>query len=96
MVRRLVAAFEPERIYMFGSKARGDDGPDSDYDLMMVLRECEEPAYKLEMEAHGLMRDLRTAVDILVWEREAFDSRLHLRASLPSTVVREGQLLYAA
>lgn len=27
MVERLVAAFQPERIYRFGSKARGDDGP---------------------------------------------------------------------
>jgi hypothetical protein len=40
--------------------------------------------------------NLGTAVDIVVWSREAFDSRLHLRASLPATVVREGRLLYAA
>ena len=33
LVRRLVEAYHPERIYLFGSKARGDAGPDSDFDL---------------------------------------------------------------
>ena len=32
IVRRLAAAYQPERIYLFGSKARGDAGPDSDDD----------------------------------------------------------------
>ncbi len=33
VVRRLIEAYQPERIHLFGSKARGDDGPDSDYDF---------------------------------------------------------------
>jgi len=37
IVRRLVEAYQPERIYLFGSKARGDASPDSDYDLMVVV-----------------------------------------------------------
>ena len=36
------------------------------------------------------------AADVLIWTREAFKSRLHLQASLPSTVLSEGRLLYAA
>jgi hypothetical protein len=35
IVRRLVETFQPLRIYLFGSKARGDAGPDSDYDLLI-------------------------------------------------------------
>ena len=37
ILHRLVKAFQPERIYLFGSKARSDAGPDSDYDLMIVV-----------------------------------------------------------
>ena len=37
VVRRLVERFEPIAIYLFGSRARGDAGKDSDYDLMLVL-----------------------------------------------------------
>ena len=46
--------------------------------------------------AHSLLWDLGAAADILVWTREAFDSRIHLRASLPATITREGRLLYAS
>ena len=34
IVRRLVDAYDPLRVYLFGSRARGDFGPDSDYDIM--------------------------------------------------------------
>ena len=94
IVRRLVTGFQPERIYLFGSRARGDAGPDSDYDLLMVLGQLPEPSYRVAQRAHSLLWGLGTAADILVWSRQAFDSRLHLRASLPSTVVREGVLLH--
>jgi predicted nucleotidyltransferase len=33
VVRRLVDLYQPERVYLFGSAARGDSGPDSDLDL---------------------------------------------------------------
>jgi predicted nucleotidyltransferase len=95
IVRRLVEVLEPERIYLFGSRARGDAGMDSDYDLMVVVPELAEPAYRLAQRAHSVLWGLGTAADILVWSREAFDRRLHLRASLPATVLREGRLLHA-
>jgi hypothetical protein len=37
IVRRLVASYQPLEVYLFGSKARGDSGPDSDYDLLVVV-----------------------------------------------------------
>src|SRR6266850_1145411 len=37
ITRRLVEYFQPERIYLFGSVARGDDGPDSDLDFLVVV-----------------------------------------------------------
>jgi predicted nucleotidyltransferase len=96
IVRRLVEAFHPERIYLFGSKARGDEGPDSDYDILMVVEASAEPAHRRAQRAYMALRGIGTAVDVLVWTKEAFDSRLHLKASFPSTVMREGRLLYAA
>jgi predicted nucleotidyltransferase len=36
LIERLVEAYQPNRIYLFGSKARSDYGPDSDFDLMVV------------------------------------------------------------
>jgi predicted nucleotidyltransferase len=96
IVRRLVDDCQPERIYLFGSRARGNARADSDYDIMVVAAQSDEPAYRRAQRAHSLLWDLGAAADILVWTREAFDSRIHLRASLPATITREGRLLYAS
>jgi len=96
IVERLIDAYEPERIYLFGSKARGDCGPDSDFDLMVVVPDTAPADRQRSRLAYDVLRGTGTAADVLVWTRSAFESRLHLAASLPATVLREGRLLYAA
>lgn len=96
LIERLVATFQPDRVYLFGSQARGDATEDSDYDLLVVLPQADEPGYRLSQRAHSLIWGMGISADILVWTRDAFDRRLHIKASLPATVVREGILLYAA
>ena len=96
VVERLIAAYQPERIYLFGSKARGDMGPDSDFDLMVVVPDTSPPEKKRSRLAYQALRGTGTAADVLVLTHAAFESRLHVAASLPATVVREGRLLHAA
>ena len=96
VVRRLVAVYKPESIYLFGSTARGDAGPDSDYDLMIIVPDDAPQEHQRGRLAYLALRGTGTAADILVWPQGAFQRQLHLKASLPSTVVREGKLLYAA
>ena len=80
---------------MFGSTARDEAGPDSDYDLMVIVPD-DAPA-RLEDPAAGYdaMRGLPRSGDFLVWTRQSFEKRLHLKASLPSPILRDGELLYA-
>ena len=94
MAACLVETFHPDRIYLFGSYARGDVTPDSDYDLMMIVSDSELPAYQRSQEAHRVLFDFHQAKDVLVWTRDEFDRRVHLAASLPATILREGILLY--
>ena len=96
VVERLAEAYRPERIYLFGSVARGDAGADSDYDLLVVVQDDAPPERRRSRLAYQALRGTGVAADVLVWTRSAFDSRLHLRASLPATVVAEGMLLYTA
>src|SRR5579872_996963 len=96
VVRRLVEAYRPERIYLFGSVARGDAGPDSDYDIMVVVAD-EAPGETQDCElAYRVLHGLGIAKDVLVWTQSEFEKRLHLKASLPSTILREGKSLHAA
>jgi len=93
-VRRLVAAYKPERIYLFGSKARGDDGPDSDYDLLIIVPDDAPPEHGRSRLAYQVLRGTGTPADVLVWVRSNFERRLHVAASLPATIAREGRLIY--
>jgi predicted nucleotidyltransferase len=96
ITRRLVDAFSPKAVYLFGSKARGDGDADSDYDIMVVVPSSADPQYVRARRAYLLLAGIKAAVDVAVWTAEEFESRLHLKASFPSTIVREGILLYAA
>ena len=96
VVRRLVGVYHPDRIYLFGSKARGDAGPDSDYDLMVVVPDETPPELRRSGEGYRAIWRLGAAADVLVYRKTTFDEQLHLKASLPSTILREGKLVYAA
>jgi predicted nucleotidyltransferase len=95
-VNRLVEAFHPERIYVFGSQARGTPRPDSDVDLLVVVPAADQPTYRLAAAAYTAVAPLGLPLEILFMTRDEFESRLPACASLPATVLREGHLLYAA
>ena len=96
IVRRLVDAYQPERIYLFGSVARGDVGPDSDYDLLVIVPDEATAVRQGSDLAYRALRGTAVAADVLVWPRSRFERRKHVVASLPATVLREGRLLHAA
>ncbi len=95
-VRRLVDAYRPELVYLFGSVARGEAGPDSDYDLLLVVPDDSPPERRRSRLAYEVLWGTGVAADVLVWTASQFESRKHLPASLPATVLREGKLLHAA
>lgn len=96
IVRRLVAAYQPERIYLFGSRARGDAGPDSDYDLLVVVPVDATPLRQNSHLAYEVLWGTGTATDVVVMNHGYYAWTLGATASLSSTVEREGHLLYAA
>ena len=96
VVRRLQELYHPEQIYLFGSTARGESGADSDYDLMVIVADGTPIALRDSGRAYKAIWRLGVATDVLVWTRSDFEERLQLKASLPSTIAREGKLLYAA
>ncbi len=96
IVRRLVKAYEPERIYLFGSKARGEAGAESDYDLLIVVPDGAPPDRQSSDLAYRALRGTGVAADVVVWTRSRFERRKHVTASLPATVLREGRLLHGS
>jgi len=62
VVARLVDAYRPEEIYLFGSCARGDQGPDSDYDIMVVVPDDVSPERKRSRLAYERLWGTGTSV----------------------------------
>jgi len=96
MIRRLVDSFQPEAIYLFGSVARGVGGPNSDYDLLVVVKASDLPTYQRNKRAFRALCGVGAAKDVIVLTRDQFDRKLKVASSLAATVAREGRLLYAA
>lgn len=93
---RLVAALSPERIYLFGSEARSDAGPDSDYALLVVIPTSTLPRYRRDQAAFQALLGVGVAKDVLVLTHDEFERQKQVVCSLPATVEREGVLLNAA
>jgi predicted nucleotidyltransferase len=96
LVARLQAALSPERIYLIGSYAYGQPGPDSDLDLVVVVAESDLSWYRRGAIAYRALRRAGVPIDIQVYTREEFDSRADLPVSFENTVRSKGRVLYAA
>lgn len=94
MVLRIVERFDPERIILFGSAARGDAGPDSDVDLLVVMP-VEGLKREKQLEIRKALRGIRTPVDIVVSTPEEFDWRQEIVGTIEYPAVKEGKVLYA-
>ena len=96
LVQLLINYYKPVKIYLFGSKARGDSGPNSDYDVMVIVRKRISPLKRKQFHNARWDAGLTVASDIVLVTQKYFEERLQLKSSLPTTVAEEGKLLYDA
>lgn len=93
----LVTALVPERIYIFGSYARGTPVRGlSDVDLLVVVPESTEPAYRRAQHAYAAIGSHELPLDILVLTRDEFEQQSSAEWTVQAGVQRDGRLLYAA
>ena len=93
MVRRIVKQFDPDKIILFGSHARGDAGPESDVDLLVVMP-IEGSKLEEMVEMRMAVRDIRTPKDILISTPESFAWRSKTIGTVEYPAAREGKVLY--
>jgi len=93
MVRRIVSRFHPERVILFGSHARGDAGPDSDVDLLVVMP-VEGSKREKAVEIGVALHDIRLPKDIVVTTPEAFESRKDIVGTIERPAATQGKVLY--
>ena len=95
VTRRLVDFYHPVRIYLFGSEARGDAGPDSDLDFCVILPDDAPGSLYKAAGVHRNLWGVRASVDVVRLAQGDFERRAaHVVSSLPATVMREGRIVY--
>lgn len=94
MVERIVERFDPERIILLGSAARGESGPDSDIDLLVVMR-IDGSRREKAVEIGVAVNDVPVPKDIIVTTPEDFEWRKSVPGTIERPAAREGRLLYA-
>jgi uncharacterized protein len=94
LVGRLVHAFDPEAIYLFGGRARGDATPFSDFDLMMITPSDDAEAEVDLSTAYAPVQGLGIACEVIPCSRGAFEREKRNRTGICRTVAEEGRLVY--
>lgn len=97
VIERLVERFDPRRIILFGSRARGQAKPGSDYDLLVIEDGMTEPTAAVDRvgEFHVDLVDLDAPpVDVLLYTQAEFDYWRVGRNNVVARAAREGQVVY--
>ena len=94
MVERIVSRFDPERIILFGSHARGDAGTDSDVDLLIVMPVTGSKREKA-IEIGVALHDIPLPKDLIVTTPEEFEWRKDTIGTIEWPAWREGKVVYA-
>jgi predicted nucleotidyltransferase len=90
----VVAYFRPRRVILFGSRARGNNRPDSDIDLLVVVDD-DTPAEKVTIKAGWeSRRSYHEAADVFPVREETFRRKSKIAGTLPRAATLEGIVVY--
>lgn len=93
IVARIVKRFDPVRIILFGSRARGSARPDSDADLLVVMP-VRGSRRRTATEIDVALMGIQLPVDIIVVTPEDFARDRNSAGSIVNAALREGRVLH--
>jgi uncharacterized protein len=95
MVGRIVEVLQPEQVWLFGSRARGEARSDSDWDFLAVVSD-DAPEQDLDLASvWKRLRDLRLQrVEVFTMTRAEFDAWKHSLGTLAEIVASTGVLVH--
>ena len=93
IVQRLVESVDPDRIILFGSRARGDHRPESDVDLLLI-KPSTLPPHRRVIPAYQAMAGLLVPTEILWRTPEEIEEWSQVSSHFTTRALREGRVLY--
>jgi len=93
IVERIRKSLAPERIILFGSRARGTAQAESDFDLL-VIKQSDQPRHRRAAPLYTLLADLPVEVEVMVYTPEEVHDWSEVPRAFVTTAIREGKILY--
>jgi predicted nucleotidyltransferase len=94
VVSRISRRFNPRRIVLFGSHAKGTSLPGSDVDVLVVFRGKLASKRKRMGEILSSVSDMPVSVDCVVTTEDEIPGLLEKNYSIVSVAVKEGKTVY--
>jgi predicted nucleotidyltransferase len=95
IVKRIVAAAHPDRIILFGSRARGDESWDSDFDVAVIVS-GDIHRRKTAQDIYMSLVGVGCSVDVIVLKPEDIETCGQSNTLFVQEIVKQGTELYAA
>lgn len=92
-IRIIVQVAEPDKIILFGSHARGDEGIESDHDLL-VLKKGVKKQRELTQKIYLNFKDVGAPVDIIVADLDRYDQLKTDPFLIYSEAEKNGKMVY--
>jgi len=90
----VVAYFNPRQVIVFGSVARGEAGPDSDIDLLVIVDD-DTPAEKITLKAgYESRKSYHAPVDVIPVREATFRQNARIAGTLSRAAVLDGVVVY--
>lgn len=93
IVSRITRTADPEKIILFGSRARGDARDDSDFDVL-VIKESLEPRYRRSIPLYIALANLPVEVEVMVYTPQEVEEWSRVPQAFVTTAVHEGIVVY--
>jgi uncharacterized protein len=93
--RRITEAAPGARVILFGSHARGEAGPDSDVDLLVVEPRVEDPNREI-VRLQRVLAPLRLPADVIVVSEAHVEEWGDVASTMLHEALREGRVLAQA
>jgi predicted nucleotidyltransferase len=93
VVARIRDAVQPERVILFGSRARDEAHVESDYDFL-IIKESDQPRYRRSGPLYTALADLPVEIELVIYTPEEVQEWSAVPEAFVTTALREGLVLY--
>jgi hypothetical protein len=94
LLDRIVPVFRPQAVYLFGGRAEGRAGPESDWDLLVVVPDDTPPERLTVVAGYEAIRGAGVSADVIPARRARFETLKEQVGSLSYAAWHRGRLVY--